>query len=263
MIIAIILNLVAFIASCLSNSCSTLFQGKTRGRVALTSAILDLIANLLVLLCVSWWAGRTLAGRSMESFYIGMGQGGTGFGGLATTLQFTIGSCVIIGWCFGSLGLVCSCIGLWSFFATDFEMEDKEQIMAYEPSMLASNTINANTQPTNITNRFEDEQAYKPSIIQQGNYYQRQVPQYQNFQQNNPNSSLLRNPQQPNLNNTYYSSHQSNQKSNHYNQVPASGYQPGYQPQGDYYGNSMERRNNKRKHKKRHRSREQNDDDYL
>jgi len=122
MIIAITVNLVAFVLSLLSNACSTEFRGKARGRIALLSSVLNLLANVIVIFCVSFWAAKTMSGRAGYTSWMTAGGIGSGFG---TTLQFTIGTCVILGWVFGAIGLTMGIVGIWSWFSTDYEEEDR------------------------------------------------------------------------------------------------------------------------------------------
>ena len=127
MIIAITLNLAAFILSLLSNSCSNEFKGKARGRIALVASILDLITNILVIFSVSYWAGKTMSTNQGANWVTSAAMNGMGGVGFGTSLQFTIGTCVILGWVFGSIGFVMSVVGLWSYFVTDYEEEDRQK----------------------------------------------------------------------------------------------------------------------------------------
>lgn len=99
-IIAIILQFFSFVFSCLSNDCSSVFRGKNRGYVALTSAILNIIANILIIFCVSYWAGKTISDRMAMN-----GMMSTMFT-IRSGNSMTIGTCVILGWCFAPLALI-------------------------------------------------------------------------------------------------------------------------------------------------------------
>ena len=141
MIISIFMQLFAVV--CCIGRYSSELSGKVKGWIDFSACLFDFIANVLVIASCSYWAARTvqegLGGFSGQRYGEGgrykrspqprrYGGGGmTGLSGIASTLEFNIGNCCIIGWVFGSIGLLISIVGLFSYFVNDYRTEAEIQ----------------------------------------------------------------------------------------------------------------------------------------
>jgi len=126
MIIAIILAFVALVLSILGTDSCSQFRGKSRKMVNLGANTCLLLSGTLLLISTSWWGGMTLRNTAW-----GWSNRASGFGSAninATGKNFTIGTCVILGWVIGPLCMIVSCVGCFLAWQID---DDEDDMLGY------------------------------------------------------------------------------------------------------------------------------------
>lgn len=95
------------------------------------------LSGVLVLIACSWWAGVTM----YNSSWVGRAYSANG-GGMGGTIgrNFTIGTCVILGWVFSPIVMIASCVGCYMSYNMDEDEMEAEKYgtypgVNYPPSM--------------------------------------------------------------------------------------------------------------------------------